>query len=160
MMLNYSFEKSARGPVLIATSPKGVVYLAFYDSKTKGLTDLKKRFPRATLKAKKDRVQGNVLKRLAGKKASVPLLLSGTDFQMKVWNALQKIPAGSLTTYGKIAQSIGTPRAVRAVGTAVGANPIAILVPCHRVLPTSGKVGNYRWGSARKHHLIQMESKK
>ena len=82
----------------------------------------------------------------------------GTDFQKLVWRTLLEIPSGSKISYGEIARRIGQPRASRAVGAAVGANPIALLIPCHRVVYSSGKTGNYRWGSDRKRALLEIES--
>lgn len=86
------------------------------------------------------------------------LSLEGTDFQKLVWRTLLKIPSGSKISYGEIAERIGRPGASRAVGAAVGANPIALLIPCHRVVYSSGGVGNYRWGSGRKRALLEIES--
>jgi AraC family transcriptional regulator of adaptative response/methylated-DNA-[protein]-cysteine methyltransferase len=86
------------------------------------------------------------------------LLLKGTNFQIKVWNALLQIPRGRAVSYGDIAAHIGKPNAHRAVGTAVGANPIAWLIPCHRVLRKGGQLGGYRWGTTRKRAMIGWEA--
>ncbi|MEM8888411.1 MAG: methylated-DNA--[protein]-cysteine S-methyltransferase, partial [Bacteroidota bacterium] len=91
------------------------------------------------------------------KKGELSLLLQGTNFQLKVWEALLNVPRGQLTTYGDIAERIEKPKAVRAVGTAVGRNPIAYLIPCHRVIRKEGKLGEYRWGSGRKKAIIGWE---
>ena len=88
---------------------------------------------------------------------SLPLELKGTPFQIAVWKAAQNIPYGKTATYADIAKQIGHPRAVRAVGTALGANPIPIIVPCHRVVPASGGIGNYALGSAKKKTLLVLE---
>lgn len=88
---------------------------------------------------------------------SVPLVMRGTDFQQRVWDALLEIPFGQTVTYGQLAKEIGNPGAVRAVGTAVGDNPLAIIVPCHRVLPASGGIGEYASGSDRKEWLLKHE---
>lgn len=85
------------------------------------------------------------------------IALYGTEFQMSVWNALLQIPCGETLTYGDVAKAIGKPKAVRAVGTAIGKNPVSILVPCHRVLPSSGGVGNYGWGSEMKEKILKAE---
>ena len=82
----------------------------------------------------------------------------GTDFQKSVWKALLEIPSGSKVSYSTIAKSIGRPNACRAIGSAVGANPIALLIPCHRVVPAAGGIGNYRWGSDRKQAILEIES--
>ena len=83
--------------------------------------------------------------------------LTGTDFQKSVWRALLEIPFGERTSYGQMAAALGRPKASRAVGSAVGANPVSLLVPCHRVLPSSGQIGNYRWGADRKRALLDAE---
>lgn len=94
---------------------------------------------------------------LEGKVALMPLRLTGTAFQLAVWEALLAIPQGGVKTYGEIAAQIGKPRAVRAVGQAVGANPISVLVPCHRVIASNGKIGGYAWGVAVKQALLASE---
>ena len=86
------------------------------------------------------------------------LHLKGTEFQLKVWESLLKIPQGGLTTYGEIANGIYKPKASRAVGTAIGSNPVALLIPCHRVIQSSGKLGGYMWGVARKQAIIGWEA--
>ena len=86
------------------------------------------------------------------------LYVSGTNFQVNVWRALLQIPQGKLTSYSKVAEAVGKPSAVRAVGTAVGANPVAFFIPCHRVLQQSGNIGGYRWGVTRKHAMHAWES--
>ena len=145
--IQYSVVSTSQGPMFAAHTEKGLCFLSFA-SEAEGLTELKKEFPKGTFK------QTNLdLSRLE----KMNLDLQGTPFQRKVWNALLKIPSGKTTTYGAIASEIGHPKAVRAVGTAVGANPICMYVPCHRVLPSTGKVGNYRWGSARKIQLLKDE---
>ena len=89
----------------------------------------------------------------------IRVLLKGTNFQIKVWEALLKIPAGAAVSYGALAEAAGRPGAGRAVGTAVGRNPIAYLIPCHRVLRSNGAVGGYRWGTARKKAMLGYESR-
>lgn len=90
---------------------------------------------------------------------SLPLDLSGTPFQRRVWAALQSVPWGATLTYGQLAKQIGSPRAVRAVASAVARNPVAVIIPCHRIVPASGDTGNYRWGAAMKKRLLQHESR-
>jgi AraC family transcriptional regulator of adaptative response/methylated-DNA-[protein]-cysteine methyltransferase len=89
--------------------------------------------------------------------ASLPFDVRATSFQHRVWNALRAIPRGETRTYGQIAQSIGAPKAVRAVGAACGANPLAIVVPCHRAIAANGNLTGYRWGLERKRRLLEME---
>ena len=100
-----------------------------------------------------------VLQRIDGEPApaDIPLDITGTAFQRRVWEALRHIPYGEVRTYGEIAEIIGSPNAVRAVGTACGSNPVAIVVPCHRVVPKSGGVGNYGFGPERKRVLLARE---
>ena len=93
----------------------------------------------------------------SGDAPSITAWVSGTDFQLRVWRALLAIPVGSLTSYGRLAQAIGMPKAARAVGSAVGANPLAFLIPCHRVIRETGVIGNYRWGHGRKRTLLAWE---
>ncbi|MCL4166833.1 UNVERIFIED_CONTAM: hypothetical protein GTU68_054193 [Idotea baltica] len=90
----------------------------------------------------------------------IPLHLSGTNFQIQVWKALLRIPEGAMVSYSDIAQAIGKPKAVRAIGTAIGANPVGVLIPCHRVLRQSGALGGYRWGLTRKQALLAWETTK
>ena len=90
----------------------------------------------------------------------IKLHLKGTDFQLKVWEALLKIPTGNVTTYGNISKSIQKPKASRAVGTAIGNNPIAFLIPCHRVIQSTGVFGGYMWGTTRKTAIIGWEASK
>ena len=92
--------------------------------------------------------------------AQIKLHLKGTEFQLKVWEALLKIPFGQLSTYSSIAGMINNPGAARAVGTAIGDNPVAFLIPCHRVIKSTGLIGDYHWGSVRKTAIIGWESAK
>jgi AraC family transcriptional regulator of adaptative response/methylated-DNA-[protein]-cysteine methyltransferase len=89
---------------------------------------------------------------------TIKLHLKGTDFQLKVWESLLTIPMGKLSTYGNLADKIGHSKASRAVGTAIGSNPVAFLIPCHRVIQSSGNIGGYRWGSERKQLIVGWES--
>lgn len=91
-------------------------------------------------------------------KKKIPLHLKGTDFQIKVWESILKIPKGKLVTYGDIATNINNSKASRAVGTAVGKNPVAYLIPCHRVIQASGNLGNYHWGATRKAAITGWEA--
>jgi AraC family transcriptional regulator of adaptative response/methylated-DNA-[protein]-cysteine methyltransferase len=90
----------------------------------------------------------------------VPVDVRGTVFQRKVWDALRRIPAGETRTYSQIAKAIGAPAAVRAVGSACGANPVALLVPCHRAIRTDGGLGGYAWGLQRKKRLLELEKRR
>lgn len=163
LLVNYSFAESPFGNLIVASTPKGVCYMAFYDNEARGSTDLKQKFPNATIRQGLDLIQQNALsifKNDWGKLPEIKLHLKGTDFQLKVWETLLKIPMGKLSTYGNIAKQIGNPNASRAVGTAIGGNPIAFLIPCHRVIQSSGNIGGYMWGNTRKTAIIGWENAK
>lgn len=148
--IEYHFAKTQFGETVIATTEKGIVYQVFISSKKKAVEVVRGHFPNATLK------ESN--KKIASSNSSAKLNLIGTDFQLKVWNELLKIPEGATRTYADIAKKIGNPKAVRAVGTAIGKNPIALLVPCHRVIQSSGAIGQYHWGIERKKKMLGVES--
>lgn len=134
--------------------------MAFNDDEEKALEDLKAKFPNATFQRKLDMLQQNALfifQHDWSKLHQIKLHLKGTDFQVKVWETLLKIPMGQLSTYGSIAQRIGNPNASRAVGTAIGSNPVAFLIPCHRVIQSNGNIGDYMWGNTRKTAIIGWE---
>ncbi len=161
--INYSFAESPFGNLLVASTPKGVCYLGFAEEKPKALKDLQAKFPNARFQQKLDLLQQNALfifQNDWSKLGEIKLHLKGTDFQLKVWEALLKIPMGKLSTYGTIAEQIGNPKASRAVGTAIGSNPVAFLIPCHRVIQSSGIFGGYLWGTTRKIAIIGWESAK
>lgn len=161
LTINYSYTWSKFGGLLMATTPKGICYMGFVDDKSKTFDELKGRFPSAKFCEKLDVIQENALKVYSqdwDKINQIKLHLKGTDFQLKVWEALLKIPTGKLSTYGNIADQIKSPGASRAVGTAIGNNPVAFLIPCHRVIQSSGTLGGYRWGSTRKTAIIGWEA--
>ena len=163
LVINYSFASGYFGNLLLASTSKGVCHLAFYDNESDGFQTLRSKFPEARFERKLDSLQQNALiffQRDWDKLDRVKLHLKGTDFQLKVWEALLKIPGGNLTSYQKIAAQIGKPHTTRAVGTAIGSNPVAFLIPCHRVIQASGSLGGYRWGEIRKTALIGWESSK
>lgn len=163
LTINYSFAESPFGDILIASTSKGIAYMAFADDEADALAELKGKFPNATFTRKVDLVQQNTLHIFTSdwnKPGEIKLHLKGTDFQLKVWEALLNIPMGRLSTYGSIAKRIALPQASRAVGTAVGQNPVALLIPCHRVIRSTGIFGNYHWGSARKTAMIGWEAAK
>ena len=163
LSLRYRFDESDFGNTIIATSGKGICYIAFFDDKALILEDLKKRFPQAVLREESDEMQKRALCFIQNENDEMPeiiLHLNGTDFQLQVWQALLQIPAGHLSTYGDLSRFIGRPKASRAVGTAVGNNPVSYLIPCHRVIRMSGELGGYRWGTNRKSAMIRREVKK
>ncbi|MEO0504256.1 MAG: methylated-DNA--[protein]-cysteine S-methyltransferase, partial [Pseudomonadota bacterium] len=125
------------------------------------MQDLVRRWPRASFVEDPMRLRPWVLAAFGAQEAELshaPLYLIGAPFQIKVWEALLRVPSGHVTTYSEIAGSIGNPRAVRAVGTAVGRNPISWLIPCHRALRKSGGLGGYHWGLPVKRALLAYES--
>ena len=156
------------GHMLVAATERGVCAVLFGQGEASLRRALRARFPRAeitpatsdgALEALATQVVALVEGAGLPATADLPLDLLGTAFQQRVWRALRDIPPGSTATYGDIARRIGSPGAVRAVGTACGANPVAVLVPCHRVLRGDGKIGGYRWGPARKRALLARERK-
>ena len=163
LFINYSFCDSPFGILIIASTSKGVCYMAFEDDKAKAINNLISRFPNAGFQQASVLLQQNAILGFQKDRKPVPglkLHLKGTDFQLKVWECLLKIPMGGLSTYGDIAKTIGNPDASRAVGTAIGSNPVAFLIPCHRVIQSTGKIGGYRWGSTRKAAIIEWEREK
>lgn len=160
LFINYSFAKSPFGGLIVASTPKGICYMAFENDKQAALNKLKSKFPNASLHQKLDPIQQNGLSIFQDDWSKLPeikLHLKGTDFQLKVWESLLKIPMGRLSTYGTIAGQIGQPGASRAVGTAVGSNAVAFLIPCHRVIQSTGVFGGYMWGPTRKTAMIGWE---
>ncbi|WP_346984343.1 methylated-DNA--[protein]-cysteine S-methyltransferase [Chryseobacterium sp. POE27] len=163
LTINYSFSESPFGKIIAASTEKGICYMAFENDKHKALGDLKTKFPNASFFEKQDEFQKNALSIFSKdwrELNTIKLHLKGTDFQLKVWESLLSIPMGKLSTYGNLAEKIGHSKASRAVGTAIGSNPVAFLIPCHRVIQSSGKIGGYMWGSDRKQLIIGWESSK
>lgn len=163
LAINYSFAESPFGNILVASTAKGICHIAFADDEHKALMEFKNNFPNAQLMQVVDMIQQNALYIFThdwSKLDQIKLHLKGTDFQVKVWEALLKIPMGKLSTYGNLAAAIDKPKASRAVGTAIGDNPVAFLIPCHRVIQATGSFGQYHWGSIRKTAMIGWEAAK
>lgn len=163
LIINYSYNKSPFGDVLIASTTKGVCYMSFTKDERTAFGELQVCFPKAIFQAGTDTFQRNALNIYSDKSMNVnevKLHLKGSNFQLKVWEALLKIPTGALATYGQVAKSIGNPKSSRAVGTAIGSNPVAFLIPCHRVIRSSGIHGGYMWGPTRKAAIIGWEAAK
>ena len=163
LKINYCFAESPFGKLIVASTHKGVCHMFFEEDEDKALNDLQIRFPNASFHQITDTFQQAALfifqkdwKQLD----QIKLHLAGTSFQLKVWESLLKIPMGRLSTYGDIAQSIDKPKASRAVGTAIGNNPVAFLIPCHRVIQGSGNIGGYMWGPTKKTAIIGWEAAK
>lgn len=160
LSINYSYAESPFGHILVASTPKGICYMAFEEKKEDTFNDLRQRFPNARFTQMVDLIQQNALYIFThdwSQLDKIKLHLKGTDFQLKVWETLLKIPMGQLSTYGEIAKSISKPSASRAVGTAIGSNPVAFLIPCHRVIRGTGELGGYQWGPIRKTAIIGWE---
>lgn len=161
----YGFHPTPFGEAMLASTTKGICALYFVSagSHEEVLTRLRDEWRNARI-VPDQKGTGRMVERIfaAASKAEAPLTLylRGTNFQVKVWEALLTIPAGRLATYENIARKIGAPGATRAVGSAVGRNPIAYMIPCHRVIRKTGELGGYHWGTARKRLILAWESAK
>jgi AraC family transcriptional regulator, regulatory protein of adaptative response / methylated-DNA-[protein]-cysteine methyltransferase len=155
--IGYIVRTTTLGPMLLAATDKGVCRLAFHED----AADLQARFPAAELV--EGAIPADLLVRVLAQveqgsgDSAVPLDTAGTPFQQRVWAQLRAIPKGETRSYAEIAAAIGQPRATRAVGGANGANPVAVLVPCHRVIAADGSLGGYAWGEAIKRELLRRE---
>ncbi|MES2061215.1 MAG: methylated-DNA--[protein]-cysteine S-methyltransferase [Bacteroidota bacterium] len=162
LSINYSFADTPFGKVIVASTHKGICHMAFVDDgEYEALQQLKQNYPNAEYAQLVDRIQQNALFIFTQdwhQLDEIKLHLKGTDFQIKVWETLLKVPAGGLTTYSALAQQAGRARASRAVGSAVGSNPVAFLIPCHRVIRSTGEIGQYHWGATRKNAIIGWEA--
>lgn len=161
--INYSFAVTPFGEIIIASTMKGICHLAFVKEKRHEIENLQFLFPNANLVKKIDLVQQDALHFFTGDwndLKKIKLHLKGTSFQLKVWQSLLQIPFGNIATYASIAENIQHPKASRAVGTAIGNNPVAFLIPCHRVIKSSGITGDYHWGSNRKTAILGWEAAK
>ena len=160
-IISYSLFSSLFGKIIVASMPQGVCYVGYAISHENALQELRERFPKSIFRPKKNRQHEHVKKIFSGKwekGEKLLLYIKGTDFQLKVWEALLQIPTGTLSTYGKIATAIGYPKAQRAVGTAIGRNPILYIIPCHRVVAQNGKMGGFYWGVEKKMELLNAEN--
>lgn len=163
LSIHYSYAESPFGNMIVASTQKGICYMAFEDDPSNAFQNLLAQFPKANFSQVTDLIQQNALQIFTQdwkELKQVKLHLKGTDFQLKVWETLLKIPMGQLSTYGTIAEAISNPKASRAVGTAIGSNPVAFLIPCHRVIQSSGTLGGYMWGTTRKTAIIGWEASK
>ena len=160
MTIYYGWFKSPFGPTLVMGTDKGICGAAFAETPDDdaAYADLQSRWPNATFTHNPDHLKPWVTAAFDRTDQTTPLHLIGAPFQIKVWEALLQVPTGQVTTYSEIAGAIGTPKAVRAVGTAVGRNPISWLIPCHRALRKSGELGGYHWGLPRKRAMLAWEA--
>ena len=160
-VISYSFFASPFGEMMVASMPQGVCYVGYVLPHKDALQELRARFLQSTFQLQKKKKHEHVEKLFAGnwrKRKPLVLYLKGTDFQLKVWEALLQIPTGTLSTYSKIATAVGSPKAQRAAGSAIGRNPILYIVPCHRVIAQNGKVGGFYWGIEKKMELLNVEN--
>lgn len=161
LSINYSFADSTFGKIIIASTSKGICHMAFVEDEQEAFVQLKQNFPKAAYHQILDTMQLNAINIFTKDQENleqIKLHIKGTPFQLKVWEALLKIPAGKLSTYGAIASEIEQKNASRAVGTAIGSNPVAFLIPCHRVIQSAGTFGGYHWGPTRKAAMIGWEA--
>jgi AraC family transcriptional regulator of adaptative response/methylated-DNA-[protein]-cysteine methyltransferase len=164
-VIRYGRHPTPFGACLIGLHERGVCFLEFVTSETSDLLrlDLQKQWPEARFcedSEKTEKMVNEIFDFGNRRKLSLNLLVKGTYFQVQVWQALLDIPLGQVSCYSAIANRVGRPKAVRAVGSAVGANPIACLIPCHRVLRRDGNLGGYRWGEIRKQACLVWEAAK
>jgi len=164
LRIQYSFADSIFGKIIIASTDKGICYLAFVeDTEEYAFQLLLHTFPNAHYIHGQPKIHQQAMQLFAkdwNQTKAIKLHLKGSPFQLKVWEALLKIPAGRLSTYGTIAAELNNAKACRAVGSAIGKNPIAFLIPCHRVIQSTGIFGGYHWGTTRKTAMIGWEAAK
>ncbi len=161
LVISYGFHDTPFGKIIIASTSKGICHIGFADDEKSSMKILRDKYANASLSQQGSPFHRNVLKIFRDDWDNIPkikLHLKATPFQLKVWEALLKIPLGQLSTYSQIARAIGHPTASRAVGTAIGSNPVAYLIPCHRVIKSTGMIGDYHWGNERKAALLGWEA--
>ena len=162
LRIRYGFHPTPFGECLVAVTDRGISNLAFVlqGDRTKVIRELKKQWKHAEILEEASATKVYADRIFVAAKTDTPLTLhpKGTNFQIKVWQALLNIPSGAVASYEDIARRIGNPNAVRAVANAVAHNPVAFLIPCHRVIRKTGAVGGYRWGSARKRAMLAWET--
>ena len=161
--IRYDIGSSTLGRVLVASNDKGLCAILLGDSPQSVLRELRERFPAAQLTQEPKQLAHalpEVIELIEGRRAALDLPLdpAGTEFQRRVWRALRMIPAGATASYTDIARRIDAPTSFRAVAQACGANPLALAIPCHRVVRNDGGLSGYRWGVARKRALLEREA--
>lgn len=162
VLIRYAFVESPIGRMMVAATDRGISSIAFGDSETRLIQGLRREYPKATLK-RGDAVLrgwiGGLLKQMHDRQpqGELPVDIRATVFQRRVWQHLRSIPYGQTRSYSEVASAIGKPTAVRAVARACATNPVAVAIPCHRVLRTDGSLGGYRWGLERKRKLLEIE---
>ena len=149
------------GLLLVASSEKGICAILLADNSQQLLDELQSKFPKADLlQGRHEKISGKIIDLINNPAQATSLKLDqqGTQFQQRVWNQLKKIPPGKTASYAEIAEKIGSPDASRAVANACAANRHAVLIPCHRVVRSDGKISGYRWGIQRKRELLRREA--
>ena len=163
LTIEYAVHDTPFGKAFIATTHRGICSFAFLENteSDEHLSDLHKKWPHAILQKNQESTL-DVIRAMFGEKKEpnrpISLHVSGTNFQINVWKALLKIPPATVASYSQVASAIGHPSSARAVGQAVGNNPVAFLIPCHRVIQQSGGLGGYHWGATRKQAIHAWES--
>ena len=163
LVIDHGVHDTPFGQAFVALTPRGVCNFSFLDDQAPQapLTALAQRWPAAELREAPSRTQGVIHTMFDGSKTPdrpISLHVSGTNFQISVWRALLQIPPAKVVSYAQVASAVGNPKAARAVGLAVGANPVALMIPCHRVIQQNGKLGGYHWGETRKQAIHAWEA--
>ncbi|MBA3342754.1 MAG: methylated-DNA--[protein]-cysteine S-methyltransferase [Gemmatimonadaceae bacterium] len=161
--IRVAIRKSSIGLILVAHGRKGVVAVMIGDDRNALRSDMRIRFPLVSLvdgDSESDAIAARIIEFIESpsRALELPLDMRGSDFQREVWRALRAIPPGRTATYAEVARSLGRPSAVRAVAAACAANPLAVVVPCHRVVRSDGGLAGYRWGIDRKRALLAREA--
>ncbi|NJC25428.1 bifunctional transcriptional activator/DNA repair enzyme AdaA [Neolewinella antarctica] len=160
LTIRYTHQATAYGKAIIAATKRGICFLSFHEHASDALAALRGEFPAAVLLDRPTELTLLALRVLNGTESPtkpLALYLKGTPFQLKIWQALLAIPTGEVRTYGDVAKAIDQPGSARAAGTAIGKNPVAILIPCHRVIRADGGLGGYRWSEERKANILGRE---
>ncbi|MEE9694700.1 bifunctional transcriptional activator/DNA repair enzyme AdaA [Aeromonas hydrophila] len=163
LVIDHGVHDTPFGQAFVALTPRGVCNLSFLDEKAPQtpLSALAQSWPEAELREAPSRTQGVIHTMFDSSKAPdrpISLHVSGTNFQISVWRALLQIPPAKVVSYAQVASAVGNPKAARAVGLAVGANPVALMIPCHRVIQQNGRLGGYHWGETRKQAIHAWEA--
>lgn len=163
LVIDHGVHDTPFGQAFVALTPRGVCNFSFLDDQAPQapLTALAHNWPEAELREAPSRTQGVIHTMFDGSKTPdrpISLHVSGTNFQISVWRALLQIPPAKVVSYAQVASAVGNPKAARAVGLAVGANPVALMIPCHRVIQQNGKLGGYHWGETRKQAIHAWEA--
>ncbi|MDX7821565.1 methylated-DNA--[protein]-cysteine S-methyltransferase [Aeromonas caviae] len=163
LVIDHGMHDTPFGQAFVALTPRGVCNFSFLDDQAPQapLTALAQRWPEAELREAPSRTQSVIHTMFDGSKTPdrpLSLHVSGTNFQISVWRALLQIPPAKVVSYAQVANAVGNPKAARAVGLAVGTNPVALMIPCHRVIQQNGKLGGYHWGETRKQAIHAWEA--